>query len=479
VSWANEIVGDVDLGHVRRRRRLFHLLEDWCRQPGGSIPQVTGSWAGTIGAYRFFNSPWIDRADLVAAMANVTAERCQGVARVLVIQDTTSLDYTSQPQKKGMGPLDSAYTRGLLVHSSMAVSEEGVPLGLVTQEVWAREEHPTRPDDWRYRVPIEAKESVKWLRGLRQTQERLAGCGTVVTVADREADLFELFALAEEVSGDWVVRARHDRVVTGEFGHLVASVEAAAVGAPTPVRATCAGGQRTRSAQTQVQWTRLEVMPPEERAKKDIAAWWATHPTVAPVVRTPLSPLTLGVVLVTEVNPPPGEPAVRWLLLTSLPLATAEDARRCVGYYQLRWLIERFHFVLKSGCRIERLQLHDALAIGRALAVLSGVAWRLLHLALDAREHPTVPCTAIVATEEWQALWATQQPHLPLPAEPPDLRTFVRAVARLGGFLGRTRDGEPGVTTLWRGLTRLNDLTIAYVVGRTEARSPPADCRCV
>jgi len=432
-----------------------------------------------MGAYRFFHNAAVDHDGLVEAMATVTAGRCREEKRVVVIQDTTSLDYTGHPHTQGLGCLDNEHARGLLVHTSLAVSEAGVPLGVVAQDVWAREEHPERPEDWRHRVPIEAKESVKWLDGLRQSQARLAEGCRVVTVADREADVFEVFALAQELDGDWVIRARHDRVVAEGADLLVATVEAVSAGEQTTVTVTCAGGHRTRTARTQVQWTQVHLIPPQERAKQEVAAWWTAHPTVDRRVSVPRSPVRVGVVLVTEVDPPPGEKALRWLLLTSLPVASDADALRCVRYYQLRWLIERFHFVLKSGCRIERLQLQDALALGRALAVLSGVAWHLLALTLHAREHPTAPCTTVVAPEVWQALWATQTPSLALPAEPPDLRTFVRAVARLGGFLGRRRDGEPGPTTVWRGLTRLNDLTAAYWTGRTHARSPPDYPICV
>lgn len=480
MSWAEEIIGEVDLGDPRRRRRLIRLLEEWCRQPGASLPQVTGSWAGTIGAYRFLNNPRVEHPTLIAAMAQATAARCRAAARViLVLQDTTSLDYTGQRRKQGMGLLENEHLRGLMVHSSLAVSDDGVPQGLVVQEVWAREKHPERPEDWRYRVPIEAKESRKWLDGLRATQDRLADCPRVVTVADREADLFELFTLADELTGAWVIRARQDRVVVGGGPHLVAQVEAVAVGAQATVQVTCAGGHHTRAATTQLRWTTLTVVPPEERAKREIAAWRTAHPAVPPLVSTPLVPQSLGVILVTEAAPPAGETPLRWLLLTNLPLTTAADALRCVAYYQLRWLIERFHFVLKSGCRIERLQFDDALATGRALALLSGIASRLLTLTLAARAQPTADCTTAVAPAAWQALWATQNPTQPLPDEPPDLRTFVRAVARLGGFLGRKHDGEPGVTTLWRGLTRLNDLTAAYLAGRVDARSPPSPTRSV
>jgi hypothetical protein len=479
MSWAEDIVGEVDFGDGRLRCRLLHLMDDWCRQPGASIPQATGSWAGSMAAYRFFDNAAVDRVRLVEAMAAVTARRCREMGPVVVIQDTTSLDYTHHPHTIGLGMLDNEHARGLLVHTSMAVSDAGVPLGVVAQDVWARENHPERSEDWRHQVPIEAKESVKWLDGLRQSQARLEGCGRVVTVADREADVFEVFGLAQELDGDWVIRARHDRVVADGLGHLVATVESVLAGEETTVTVTCAGGHRTRRARTQVRWTQVQIVPPEERAKKDIAAWWAAHPTIEHRVSVPLTPVRVGVVLVTEVDPPSGEPALRWLLLTSLPVETDADALRCVRYYQMRWLIERFHFVLKSGCRIERLQLADAVALGRALAVLSGVAWHLLALTLEAREHPATPCTTVVSTQIWQALWATQSPQLPFPTEPPDLRSFVRAVARLGGFLARRRDGEPGVTTLWRGFTRLNDLTAAYWTGRIHARSPPDGPTCV
>jgi hypothetical protein len=478
MSWAEEIIGDVDFGDARLRDRLLRLMAAWCDQPGASIPHATGNWAGSVAAYRFFANDAVEAAELIEAMAEATAARCRGMDQVVVIQDTTSLDYTRHRQTQGLGILDNENARGLLVHSSLAVSDVGVPLGLVAQKVWARQEHPERPDDWRYRVPIEAKESSKWLVGLRQTQTRLAGL-RVVTVTDREGDVFELFVAATELQSEWVIRARHDRVVADDGGHLVASVSAASVGAEATVTVTCAGGHHTRRARTQLRWTRVRLVPPEERFKKEIAAWWEANPTVVPQVSTPLPTLEVGVVLVTEIDASPNEKPLRWLLLTSLPLASAADALWCVQIYQWRWLIERFHYVLKSGCRIERLQLANAQALERALAVLSGVAWRLLALAYQARESPCLPCTTVVSTQAWQALWATQYPQLPLPTDPPDLRTFVHAVARLGGFLGRRSDGEPGVTTLWRGLIRLTDITAAYWAGRMHDRSPPDLPICV
>jgi hypothetical protein len=432
-----------------------------------------------MGAYRLFANPGVEPARIIAAQAARTAARCRNATRVLVVQDTTSLDYSRHPRTTGLGVLDNGHAQGLLVHSSLVINEAGTPLGVVAQEVWARENHPERPEDWRYRVPLEAKESRKWLTGLRQSHERLGPDVAVVTVADREADVFELFALASALHRDWIVRARHDRVVAEEPGRLVAGVEATEVGAEATVTVSCPKGQHTRTAHTQVRWAPVTLPPPAEKAKQAIAEWWEAHPEVARIVPTPLDPVAVSVVLVSEGDPPAGVEPVHWLLVTSLPVTTAAEALECVTYYQWRWLIERFHFVLKSGCRIERLQLADATALTRALAILSGVAWHLLALTFRAREEPTAPCTTVVPPAMWQALWATQSPGRPVPPEPPDVQTFVRAVARLGGFLGRRHDGEPGVTTLWRGLMRLHDLTTAYAAGLAAVLSHSTSSPCV
>ena len=190
-----------------------------------------------------------------------------------------------------------------------------------------------------------------------------------------------------------------------------------------------------------------------------------------------LVPLRVGVVLVTEVDPPAGAEPVRWLLLTSLPVGTVEEAQTCVRSYRLRWLIERYHFVLKSGCRVERLQLEEADHLIRALAVLAAVAWRVLWLTYLARAEPEAPCTLAVSAEVWPVLWRHTHPSQPLPATPPTLREAVRAIAQLGGFLGRRGDGEPGVQTIWRGLRRLDDFVLAWRLARQpDARSPSYIC---
>ena len=200
----------------------------------------------------------------------------------------------------------------------------------------------------------------------------------------------------------------------------------------------------------------LDILPPRHRRQ-----------------RAQLRPVRLQVILVAEEAPPTGIVPICWLLLTSLPVASLDDALRCVRWYSYRWLIERYHYVLKSGCRLEELQLQDAQRIQRALATYCIVAWRLLWLTYEARRQPERACDAVLDRHEWQSLYCTVH-HVSIPAaEPPTLRQAVRWIAQLGGFLGRTHDGEPGVKSIWQGLRRLHDIAATWQLARTIPTPSP------
>lgn len=466
------VVGPVELADARLEARFQTLVTTLAEHPEQSLPQACGTWTHTMAAYRFFANPDVAPEAIRAGLAQATAARCQDEARVLVVQDTTSLDYTSHPQTSGRGPLEHPAHQGLFVHTSLAVSPAGVPLGIVDQQVWARDPKAAGSRHRRKERPIEGKESAKWLRGLLTTEAQLGGSVAVLTVADREADVYEFFALAQTLHGDWLLRARHDRNLVGAEGRLLAAVEQAPVVAQERVEVPRAGERQARVAEVEVRSVSVTLAPPQ-RAVGVIRAWWQTHPQVKRLAPAALEPIRVGVVLVTEVGAADGVEPLRWLLLTSLAVQTAAQALACVGCYRLRWLVERYHFVLKSGCRIERLQLREAQRLERALAVYAAVAWWLLWLSYLARTQPEAPCTVALAAPAWQALWARQHKSLPLPAQPPDLRTAVRWIAQLGGFLARKGDGEPGVQTLWRGLRRLEDITAAWTLA-TELLSPQA-----
>lgn len=468
------VIGPVTLDDARLDARFQTLVARLAEHPEQSLPQACENWAETIAAYRFFANGAVAPAAIRAGLAQATVTRCQNEARVLVVQDTTSLDYTSHPQTGGRGPLEHPEQQGLMVHTSLAVRGDGVPLGIIDQQVWARDPEAVGSRHTRRERPVEGKESAKWLQALRETEARLGATTATLTVADREADVYELFALAETLRGDWLIRARHDRRLVGPEGRLLAAVEQAPVVARQHLDVARAGNRPARPAELAIRWATVTLQPPA-RPVGTIAQWWQEHPQTERLAPAVLTPVRVGVVLVSEVAAPKGVAPLRWLLLTSLSVQTVAQALTCVRCYRLRWLVERYHFVLKSGCRIERLQLRQAERLERALAVYAAVAWWLLWLNALARASPEAPCTIVLESATWQALWARQHKTRELPATPPDLRTVVRWIAQLGGFLARKGDGEPGVQTLWRGLRRLEDITATWALATQLLTAPPPD----
>lgn len=455
-----EIFGPLDLGDARREARLHRLVEQVAAQPTAGLPQACGDEAATTAAYRFFRNEAIAPAAIRASLTAATAARCQGQARVLALQDTTTLDYTAHPTTTGLGMLDNEDRRGLIVHSTLAVGGVGVPLGLLDQQVWVRDPEPRGTRHQRDDRPIEAKESAQWLRAALAIEARLGPGVPVVHVADREADVYDLLALAVTLRGDYVIRARHDRRLDEEAGRRRAAVAAAPVVATSVVAVRAPPGRAARQALVAVRATRVVVTPPE-RPVATVAAWWLAHPTVERLAPARLGPLTVGLVWVRELDPPAGVKPLDWLLLTSLPVDTPVQVLTVVETYRLRWLIERYHFVLKSGCRIEHRRLKTGDRLERALALYGAVAWWLLWLTYQARAEPDLPCTAVLDDTAWRVLHLVRHPGVPLPAAAPDLHAAMRQIAMLGGFLGRKGDGAPGVPSLWRGLIRLHDMVLA------------------
>lgn len=459
-DWAIDAMGDTDLGDQRRRARFLQVLTDLGAQPASGVSQACGDWAATIGAYRVWQNPRVQVADLLGSIGRATARRCArtGITPVLLVQDTTDIAIGASERCAGLGPLGAHPGQGLKVHTTLAVSEDGVPLGVAHQQHWARDPEDRGRKQRRYQTPIDGKESRKWLDGLQAAQARLAALPRI-TVADREADVFELYAFQQAHGGDFVVRAAQNRRVAEPAGTLATWAEHAPLRGELTVRVPRADGTPDRHATVSVRSGTVTLQPPGyqsyARARRD---WWQKHPELLPLLEGPLEPLAVGLVEVREQHPPAGRQPLHWRLLTSLPVASLEQAARCIQIYRCRWVVERFHFVLKSGCRVERLQLETVARLERALVTYSLVAWQVLWLTLSSRQVPDVSCETVVPPTAWQALYAHQHRTTDLPDTPPDLATFVGMLGRLGGHLGRSRDGPPGVQTVWRGLQQLAPL---------------------
>ena len=369
-------------------------------------------------------------------------ERLKDQPVILAIQDTTDLSFSHHSKKrkeKGFGPISAhKYSLGLKVHSALAVTSEGVPLGLIDQTTWARE--PKQKGKSQQKRSLFEKESKRWFSSLVATELSIPDETVVVTVGDREADIFDLFALERRANSHLLIRAEHDRrVVDHPSKSLKAAIAQTEAAGEMKVEIPRAFDCATRIATLTIRYATLTIQAPSN---------------------SQLQPITVNVIWACEDNPSDEVVSpVSWLLLTTLPIECLSDAVGSVRWYSYRWLIERYHFTLKSGCRIEELQLETADRIERALATYSIVAWRLLWLTYEARVNPELPCDRVLETYEWQALYARLHKSQTVPSQPPSLRQAVRWIAQLGGFLGRKGDKEPGVKTIWRGLRRLHDMS--------------------
>ena len=445
IPWAEEEFGAADLGDARRTARLVQLAAALGAQPHASLPQATHTSALRKAAYRFFGSQYVASETILASHVHATQQRMQAVPLVLAVQDTTLLDYTPYPDTDGLGPLATGKQRGLLAHTTLALTPERVPLGLLAQQVWARDPDGRHSNNHKTR-PITEKESHKWLTSLEATIAARAACPQTqfVSVGDREADVYDLFLVERPVGVDLLVRAAQNRKVDGPESVLWAAMATAPVAATVELTLGERGNQPARHAELTIRWRQVSIRPPKHRDRER------------------LPPITVWAVWAIERTPPPGVEAVEWLLLTTVAVETTDDALERLGWYAARWGIEVWHKVLKSGCRIEEKQLGTAYRLTTCLTLSRVIAWRLLFATMLARAVPDAPCTVFFDEAEWKGLYCRIHRVSIAPITPPSLQQAGRWVAQLGGFLGRRSDGEPGVLVMWNGLQRLADIAEMY-----------------
>jgi hypothetical protein len=451
--WALEQFGAAALGHRRRTQRLVELAAQIARHPEGTLPSKLRPMQ-LKACYRLADQPRVTPAAVLAPHLSHThrALTAAGPAPVLILHDTTVLDFTDHPRLAGVGPVGDGRGRGLLQHNSLAVDPAGAVLGLTGQQLLVRTPAPAGETQRQRRR--RAVESRRWLEGLRAVGPAPAGA-CWVHVADRESDWYALMAAAGALGHHFLFRVAQDRRI--RTGHDGAGAAAnllsyarqlpAQAGAVVAVRAR--GGRPGREAAVRVAAAAVRVQRPLEGAAGQPAE------------------LAVWVVRVWEAGPPAGAEGLEWVLVTSVPTSTAAAMAERLAWYARRWLLEEYHQVEKTGCGEEALRFRTVARLGPVLALLSVVAVRVLQLRQAARLHPEAPAEQVATPAEIAVVRAAAPPR----TAGLTVREFVRGVARLGGFLGRKGDGEPGWQTLWRGYQRLQDMVAGYEL--LQPRSPP------
>lgn len=484
-AWVIEELETLDLQDKRLNIRLGEVLSQLAAQPTASIPAACGGRAEMVGAYRLFNNEKTSFEKILAPHADATRKRMAAQSVVVLAQDTTELDLT-RPQSyvQGAGPLDGKTRRGAFLHPLHAFTPDGTPLGTLWAHTWVRSEETVRSSisrSERAKTPIEEKESFRWIETLRQAQIEAQQCPSthVICVADSEADIYEFLveAMQEPRQSDWIVRACQDRALMAETSDADAAPYLRDTLLNQPILFTNTIQVRGRKPLVKAD-TRGRRQPRESRAAEVAvrAAQVMLRPPRRPDRKLPA--VSVNVVLVREINPPPGDEAIEWILVTSLPVDTIEQVTQVIQYYSMRWMIEVFFRVLKSGCRIESRRFEDIDRLMTCLAVYLIVAWRTLYVCRLGRSCPDVSCEVVFEPAEWKSVWKVVHRKEP-PSEPPSLGVMVRLVAQLGGYVNRKRSDHPGPQTIWIGLQRMHDFALAWELFRLDAKARSEIETCV
>jgi hypothetical protein len=449
VEWAFHELLDTELGDARRTDRLIAMVEAFAFRPQASPSEALGDPHQAKAAYRFWDTESCTVDGILSGHVRRTHQRCATCQEVLVVQDSTEFNYTSHRSLTGLGYTSRPQTQGVKGHASLAVAPDGDVLGVLDLFLWTRPNEERGRRAHRNRRTTDQKETARWLRGVRAADEALPTGGRAIVIGDAEADVFDLFAAPRAPGVELLVRARHTkRLVDHPLRYVLDVVLTQPLGT-TIVEIPRADGRPGRQA-TLVLYAAGATVPPPQN-----------HP------RRGATPITVHWVLAREEGAPPGVTAVSWLLATTLPIAAREEAIACLDRYRLRWRIERFFYVLKQGCAVEKLELQNVERLKRALATYAIVAWRVLYVLYHAHAHPDEDSRRLFHEEELRLLAAAGRRSGTGP-QPITNAQAVRQLARLGGHLGRTRDAPPGVKALWRGLRRLTDQLQGYLIAQAE-----------
>lgn len=440
-EWISDEFKTLDFKSKRLEKRFMKAMSDISEQPDKSIWLASGSRSNAKAVYRMIGNEKCEKTKILSAHHDAMGERTES-AVMLAIQDTMSVNYSTHTKTEGLGYNCEKKTLGVNVHSSLGVSPEGITIGILAQSVSTRfGTKDTQTKEQRRRRPIEEKESYCWLEAMKTATENTPENVKLIHIADREGDIYELYALAERTGEKFIVRTTsHNRMTTDGEKTLDVLRETSAVGVDNViVPANHATKTKEREAVLAIRYKIFDVRKPVIlNPNKELE-----------------TSLNLTLISLTEENPPDGIEPIEWLLMTNLCIESAADAILAARYYKQRWKIERFHFVLKSGCEIEKIQQRSVDGIELLIFMYSIIAIHIMMLTYTARNFPDTPCSLLFGEIEWKTLFRAANKTTESPNSPYSMVDALRYVAKLGGFGGAPSDGEPGLKVIWTGLNAL------------------------
>lgn len=444
-GWAEQMFGGCDLSDARLSRRLVCTMSHLAREGGGTISRACARDVAALqGGYRLLRNSQLSVSAMSEAGFAATMDQMESGHRVLAIEDSSELSYSHAVAEElgDTGGKEGIAVSGLWSHNTLMVdAENGMTLGLIAQTLWSRAKAERGKRHVRRQKRAEEKESAKWSRHAEQMRDRLGQrMGQVITVSDRESDVFVYLLDKTEHRERFIVRAAQDRALlesdTRLFETLLGSPERGVMEVFVPQR----GGRTARTARLTLRAQAVELAAPLR------------------VGIDRKSSVPVNVVLAQEES---GDADLRlcWILLTSEPIDTSEQLQEILKFYAMRWRIEEFHKAWKSGAKVEQMRMHSRETLERMIVMLAFIGVRLLQLreVLDQPQAAQRPCTDILSETEWQVLWISAAPAQKLPARAPKLRWAYEAIAKLGGFYDSKRTGRASWATMYEGWKRLQD----------------------
>jgi hypothetical protein len=462
--WSEEEFTALDLGHKRINKRAVKVLEELSKYPSATLPQAFNTACEMKACYRFFDNDLVTPERLLSPHRKATIDRIKEHPVVLVLSDTTSLNYTDKPSINGLGAITHKSNHGIWSHTNLAVTPQRLSLGVVSTKLWERKTPKTKSTNHQtYKMPIQEKELYRWIESYKDVCELARQCphSQIINICDREGDFAELFEEVniqqkKDIFAHIIVRAAYDRKVLEEDDEDHQRLKTC-LKEKTPIG-------------------KIEFFVPESKNRKSRYVTQVITSTQISFrkrfVGNGESPLvTMNVIMAREENLPDGVEPLSWFFITSLEVGSLEDAKKVIEYYLARWEIETFFNVLKNGCKIEERQLRELSRLKPLIVMYMIVAWRVMYTMMLGRTNENLECTVIFSESEWKSAWEIGNRNEPLPKKPPNLGEFVRLIATFGGYLNRKNDKLPGVKVMWKGLQRLRDFSMAWEIFEKRAKS--------
>jgi hypothetical protein len=458
-SWIDQELAGCEFADARLGKRFKRFVEQLSEGIGETIPMACQDWANTKAAYRFLSNERVSEDDILAGHFQSTRDRFRATdGLALILHDTTEFSFqrerpeligsigVSAGRRDNRGRPHLHTVCGILMHSSLVVTVDGLPLGIAAVKFWTRKEfkgtnslkkkiNPTR-------VPIEEKESIRWLDNLKHTTSLLDDPERCVHIGDRESDIYELFCAANDAKTHFLVRTCVDRLA-GDGQHTISEeMNDVDLKALHLITVRDKKGQPAEAV-LELRYRRIRVLPPIGKQSR--------YPE-----------LRLTVIYAQEQDTPQGRDRIDWKLITDLPVSSPLQAIEKLEWYASRWKIETFHKILKSGCKAEDSKLRTADRLVNLIAVFCILSWRIFWMTMLNRSTSKAPASFAFTDTECRLLDQLIPDKKNKGSGKKSLSSYITKVARLGGFLARANDSPPGNTVMWRGLARLTDIEIGF-----------------